>query len=181
MAKKYPTPFERAQGGDRAALIDVLGGIVAPLFDLSYHATGKVDRAGRIASGVLKTMAAEIETRAGTYADALEWATALWWTSLGDAEPEKHPVLEPNGRHFDRNERRILLAALAVDHEPKEIARIAGWSEAQTTDAVNDVLSKLGGDPDDWRDALNMHASLESIPAGLLDFLDEEPAGGDEG
>jgi hypothetical protein len=171
--KHYPSTLDRALAGDNEALEHVLEGIVAPLFDLAFHALGEVSEARAACAATLEALAEELRGGRSHHRDPLVHAAALFWRGQPATSPGRSLVLEPSSTVLSSRERRAALTVLVVDLEGEDLARALGISQAEAEKVASAAALKLGGHPEGWRDRLNQLAAATPMPPGMLDFLDE--------
>ena len=131
-----PDPLELARGGDEEALDKVLGGVIAPLFDLALHRYRQLTRAERATVEGLRALADAIRNGGP---DASPMAEAVRGVLRSDHEAEPQPDGEQLDRAMaalDADQRGAVLASLACDLEDDELAYVLELNERAALPSV---------------------------------------------
>ena len=172
MGNKYakPDPLDLARTGDEDALEQVLGGIVAPLFDLALirfhqparaetavveglHAAATTIRGGNLESTPLAIAAREV---LAPRPDVPELTT-----QASDIEQVLESLAEP--------ERLAVLAVVACDLDADELGHALTRTPEEASDLVTRGMSSLDLSSEALRDAVEERAAAVALPFGLID------------
>ncbi|MAG57176.1 MAG: hypothetical protein CMJ83_12860 [Planctomycetes bacterium] len=172
MGNKYakPDPLERARDGDEDALEQVLGGILAPLFDLALHYWRQPVRAELATVVGLQGLARVV--RDGGPPDGVSPLAVAVEHLFASTERPPARTSSPDDLHrrlgdLEDDRRRAVLAFLACDLDEAELIRALGRSNAR---ALLDVgLSELDGSESEIRQSLDEEAARTALPPGLVD------------
>lgn len=171
MGNKYekPDPLELAREGDEDALEQVLGGVVAPVFDLALHRYRQPVRAALATIEGLRALA-DVIRNGGPIPEPVAEAARGVLASGKEAEPVPAGTpLDVALAAIDADQRCALLAAFACDLDGDELAHALGVDPRKALALYTFGLEALGLDREDLRDALDARAAETPLPPGLID------------
>ena len=171
MGKKdqKPNPLELARGGDEEALEKVLGGVVAPVFDLALHRYRQPARAEHATVQGLRALAAAIRD-GGPDGSLVAEAVRAVLASGDEAEPR------PGGKQLDvvlmtldANQRRAVLATIACDLDEDELAYALELDRQAALDLYTIGIEATALDREGLRESMDARAAETPLPPGLID------------
>lgn len=168
-----PTPLELAFQGDEDALEQVLGGVVAPLFDLALHLRRQPVLAELATVDALRAVAEAVRAGALPHADPLTVAARHLLDACARAPAEPRPPargpIEAALEALPPSERAAVLAACAADLDGADLGFVLGLPPARGDALVLVALRKLQRSAAELRSALDVAAAEVRLPAGMVD------------
>lgn len=170
MGNKYarPDPLELARAGDEDALEQVLGGIVAPIFDLAllrYHGRERAEVA--VVDG-LRAVADAIAT-GGPEQTPLAEAARVVLAADADVPPLPGDAsdLERRLETLPDDQRRAFLGQVVCDLDPAELTHAVGLPTAGDLAASATAAVHQAGE--DLKASVEERVGAFSLPFGLID------------
>ena len=164
-----PNPLELARGGDEDALEKVLGGVVAPVFDLALHRYRQLTRAEQATVEGLRALA--VAVRGGGPDGSLMAEAVLAVLASGD-EAERRPggkQLDVALMPLDADQRRAVLAAIACDLDEDELAYALQVDRQTALKLYAFGLEAIALDRESLRESMDARAAETPLPPGLID------------
>lgn len=177
--------LDRARGGDDAALVDLLAGVLAPTFDAACHLFRDATRAREATEAALVHLAATIRSGAlegddplactgGRLArDAREGGFAPF--PDGGNEPPPGGADLRTLRHvaaLPETDRRLLILDLALGLPESGLATALGLPREEVALALGRIHGPPGTDlRTRLQELLDGHAAMFPLPRGLLDGI----------
>ena len=171
-ADEGPSDLELALGGDEDALESVLGGLVAPLFDLALHLAdehpGPAEEATVLA---LRELVRAVRSGSLPHPEPLMVAARHLVQSVDDRRITPHgggaflaavSKLQPGSR-------RALLVAYALDADPAELAYVLDLSVPDAASDKSHALKLLELSDERIVESLDALAAEVPLPRGLID------------
>ena len=164
-----PDPLELARGGAEDALEQVLGGVVAPVFDRALHRYRQPVRAELATVEGLRRLAESLRGGGPSSSPVAEAARGVF-----ESGPEVLPAsvstpLEVALSRLSSHQRATILGATACDLDAEELA-YALQRDLQTTVEIHAAaMDILAMDADELRDTLDEEAGRTPLPPGLTD------------
>ncbi len=161
--------MELAREGDEDAMEQVLGGVVAPLFDLALHRYRQPVRAELATVEGLQLLVSAL--RQGDVSPS-PVAVAARGVLRSGAETRPASIatdLERSLEALSVSQRTALLAAASCDLDAEELGHALEMDLDQAEELHREAATRFELDPAELRDALDQVAGRTPLPTGLVE------------